>query len=383
MFISLIILLTACSNDEVMNKTTSIIEVVKLLDRSDKIQLGSEWDFVQNFYQTKKLKIENDPKAYQDMLELSELFIKEARVTGEHGHYYPAALSLTENIISNASDKDVLFQALVTKAGVELSLHEFSQALETGKKALALNNTSAQVYGVLVDAFVELGEYNKAVSMADKMISIKPDLRSYSRVSYLREIHGDEQGAEKALELAINAGFPGYEETAWAMLTLGELYINQERYNEATQLFDQILAIRKDYPFAIAAKAQVEYLKGNLGASEMLLKEATDIIPEVGFYVQLAQIYKDTERNSQFKNIMNDIFLMLEDDVVSGHNMNLEYANIYIDLLEDYDQAYKYAEIEYNKRPKNVDVNKLMSQILTLQEKETEAEKYISMISIN
>ena len=383
LFASMILFLAACNNTEERIEIVESIEVVQLLERSEKIQLGAEWDFVQNFYQNKKLNIDKNPKAFQDMLELAELFIKEARVTGEHGHYYPAALVLTDNIIANASDPDVLFQALVTKAGVKLSLHEFDQALATGKKALAINGTSAQVYGVLVDAFVELGNYKKAVAMADKMVSIKPDLRSYSRVSYLREIHGDEQGAEKALEFAINAGFPGYEETAWAMLTLGELFIKQERFKDAIQLFDQILAIRKDYPFAIAAKAQVKYLQDDLVAAEKLLAEAIDIIPEVGFYVQLAQIYKDTNRSAQLNNIMSDIFLMLEDDVASGHNMNLEYAHIYIDLVEDYAQAHRYAEIEWNKRPKNADVNKLMSQILVLQNKENEAEKYIAMASVN
>ena len=51
--------------------------------------------------------------------------------------------------------------------------------------------------------------------MADKMVSIRPDLRSYSRISYLREIHGDMPGAIEAMKMAIQAGYPGYEDRAW------------------------------------------------------------------------------------------------------------------------------------------------------------------------
>jgi hypothetical protein len=39
-----------------------------------------------------------------------------------------------------------------------------------------------------VDGNVEMGNYDSAVAFADKMVALRPDLTSYSRVSYLREI---------------------------------------------------------------------------------------------------------------------------------------------------------------------------------------------------
>lgn len=77
---------------------------------------------------------------------------------------------------------------------------------------------------MLVDANVELGNYARSVEMADKMVSIRPDIRSYSRISYLREIHGQVPGAIEAMKLAVSAGYPGMEQTEWARLTLGRLY---------------------------------------------------------------------------------------------------------------------------------------------------------------
>ena len=52
-------------------------------------------------------------------------------------------------------------------------------------RAVALNPNNAFVYGLLCDANVELGHYDEAVRMADKMNQVRPDLRAYSRVSYL------------------------------------------------------------------------------------------------------------------------------------------------------------------------------------------------------
>jgi len=145
--------------------------IPELLTRSEKIQQGKEWDFVQNFYSDQKQAIDKDPQDHNARLQLAELFIKEARITGEHGHYYPAALKLIDEILaSDSKDPNLLFQAKLTKAGVQLSLHEFKDALATAEEALKLNGTNAQIYGVLVDCYVELGAYDKAVAAADKMI---------------------------------------------------------------------------------------------------------------------------------------------------------------------------------------------------------------------
>jgi len=358
------------------------VKVPDLLDRGEKIQLGKEWDFVQNFYSDKKSQLaknENDGEAY---LQLAELFIKEARITGEHGHYYPAALRMTDMAVKNKeANPDLKFRALMTKAGVQLSLHEFSDALKTAQEAVKMNPNNAQIYGVLVDCYVELGEYDKAIAMADKMIAIKPDIRSYSRISYLREIHGDVDGSKKALGLAINAGFPGYEETAWAMLTLGELYERYGALDTAKQIYTEILDMRENYPFAISALGGIAYKEGNLKEAEKIQNQAIDIIPEVGYYTALAKIYKDEKRTEELDQLMSEIFLMLQEDVDSGHNMNLEYADIYLNILNEPEKSLKYALLEYDKRPLNIDVNRMLAQIYVTQGKNDLAKEHLQKAS--
>ncbi len=359
---SILLIFQYCTSTGTQNHD-STEDISNLLVRSEKLQHGLEWDQIQNLYGQLRDKI-NGADDDEARLTLAKLFIKEARVTGEHGHYYPAALkSLNQILLKPDLKKDIKFRTLTTKAGVELSLHEFNDALKTAEEAYALNNRNAQIHGVLVDAHVELGNYDEAVKFADKMISIKPDLRSYSRVSYLREIHGDNAGALEAMKLAVDAGYPGLEETAWAALTLGEMYLEENNIDQAFSIFEDILESRTDYPFAIAALGEVYLAKNDLTAAESKFKDAIEVIPEIGFYLSLAKIYKDQGRTEELEQIKPEIWEMLEDDVVNGHNMNLEYASIYTELFPDYDKALAYAMTEYEKRPKNIDVNRALAKI--------------------
>ena len=71
-----------------------------------------------------------------------------------------------------------------------LSRHRFRAALALGRRAHALNPYSAQPWGVIGDAQVELGRYSEAFASFDRMNLLRPNLSSYARVSYGRELIG-------------------------------------------------------------------------------------------------------------------------------------------------------------------------------------------------
>lgn len=365
--------LFACKSDSNVPKT----EMTALLNRPESIQYGKEWETVQNQYQDCVLKISKNPNDNEAKLQLAQIFTKEARVGGEHGHYYPAVLKILDEVIADEKvNKDLLFLALVNKAGAQLSQHDFKGALVTGNEALKLNNVNAQIYGVLVDANVELGNYEEAVKMSDKMISIKPDIRSYSRVAYLREIYGDVNGSIEAMKLAASAGYPGTEETSWAMLTLGNLLNEYNRKEEAIQVYSEILSMRPDYPFALHALGQVYQQTEKLDSAEFYFKKSINIIPEVGFYISLAELYKSQNKTEEVSKLNMEIVEMLKGDVESGHNMNLEYASFYLDLMNEPNEALKYANEEYKLRPENIDVNRLLAKINVALDMKAEARNF-------
>jgi pentatricopeptide repeat protein len=180
------------------NQTTiAQLQIPQLLDRPEKLKYFNEWSETRNQYADLKYKLSKDPEAIEALLQIANLYTSEARITGEHGHYYNAALAMINHALEvKTITKDQTFLALSAKAGVKLSLHSFDEALHLAQQAVLLNPYNAQIYGALVDAYVELGQYEKAIEMADKMVSIRPDLRSYSRVSYLREIYGSRKSGQ-------------------------------------------------------------------------------------------------------------------------------------------------------------------------------------------
>ncbi|MFK7921241.1 MAG: tetratricopeptide repeat protein [Bacteroidia bacterium] len=338
-------------------------EIPPILKRKAAIGTKEEQNKVYSIFTELQHAIAQNPKEYRNRLQLAQLYMLEARATGEHGYYYPAALKVINDILAEEPNKDVIFGATSLKASVYLSLHKFAEAKELARYATSLNGFNALIYGSLVDAHVELGEYKEGIEMADKMVSIRPDLRSYSRVSYLREIHGDLDGAIEAMLEAVKAGYPGYEETAWTRLTLGGLYEQKGDLASARFQYETAIAERPNYPFATAALAGIAVKEGKTEEAIAMLHQATNVIPEVGFYVQLLTIYQEQGDTQNYDKTLGMVFEMLADDEAKGHNMGLEYAKLHLHHTGKLDEALNYAQKEYNERPNNIDVNQLMAEI--------------------
>lgn len=394
-FLSLIAILAGlgCNNNKSNDSNTGKArltslqntEIPRLLDRREALRNGKEWDNVQNIYGACKKALMENPKDWDSRLKLAELFIQEARVSGEHPHYYPAALEVLAPAVDqlsqiaqrNAHEQDFLFRALSYKASVQLSLHDFENALLTAQDAVAINPYNAQIYGALVDAHVELGNYAKAVEMADKMVEIRPDLRSYSRISYLREIYGDVPGAMEALDMAIKAGYPGQESTAWARQTLGNLYKTFGQYDKAAQQYNLILEERPDYPFAIGGLGAVAYQQKDYVTAIAKFRQACALMPELSFYEQLAQCYQKTQDKAALDSLLPQIDRMMQEDMAKGHNLNLEMASYYTDVVPNLPKALACAQAEYARRPDNIDVNRAMAKIYLAMGDKTGAQKFI------
>jgi tetratricopeptide (TPR) repeat protein len=354
------LLLMACKP----NPRPDVTADYTLLERNARLQHGKEWEQIHNTYTQLIDKIRKNPTSAKPYIELAELCMIEARVTGEHGHYYPQALSLLEKGLENAGkDEDIQFRALSDKASVQLSLHQFEQALVTAQQAVRFNPYNAQIYGAMVDAYLELGQYKQAVEMADKMVSIRPDLRSYSRVSYLREIYDDIPGAIEAMRQAVESGYPGYEESAWARLQLGNLIKKSGDIKEAELQFLTILEERPNYPFAIHALAELKMEQNDLTEAEKLLDQAIELIPEVSFYITKAELKKKQGHTQEALAIAQEVIKMLQDDEKAGHKMDITYAQVYSDLLGDRKKSLEYALREYDARPENIEVNQYLADL--------------------
>ncbi|NNC84111.1 MAG: tetratricopeptide repeat protein [Flavobacteriales bacterium] len=370
--LSSLLILNGCSEAKTHKKDTMIHSSTQtsqqalpdVFIRTGALSETAEWDRTIQVVAQLTERLKEEPDHVSSLIRMSQIFMNEARITGEHGHYYPAILDILNHVLTvpGISD-DERFDALSMKSAVLLSQHRFPEARDVALEAVPLRPHNAQIYGALVDAHVELGQYTEAIVFAEKMMDLRPDLLSYSRASYLREIHGDMEGAKEAMDLAVKSGYPGNENTAWCRLTLGQLHEKTGDLEAAEAQYRQALAERPDYPFATAALASVAQKKGEYAQAEELLESAIAVIPEVSFYVQMAELYASTDREEESQQKFQEVLNMMADDELHGHRMDIEYAKAYLHLDQDYTAALQRAMVEYEQRPKNIEVNKLLAQI--------------------
>lgn len=375
----LVIALWACQDK--LEKVSGVT-IPELMNRPHLIGPEEEMSHMMDLYSSSVAKIKHNPKDLENRLTLAEIFMQEARVSGEHGYYYPAALTVIDEVLQEKPDASAYYRALLNKGSVLLSLHQFQEAKKIGEEALALNPLSANAYGVVIDANVETGNYQKAVEYADKMVSIRPDLRSYSRISYLREIYGEVQGAIDAMKLAVAAGYPGTEQTEWARLTLGNLYERYGKADSALMQFQTSLVYRPNYPFAIGAIASHYALQGKYPLADSLNAVAMNLIPEVSFFVHQAKWDKSRGYTDKVKTRGQDILMMMADDEKSGHKMGLELSRVYLEILDDPQHALKMAMKEYELRPGNIDINKQLAEIYLSMGETGKAQEHLSNAKI-
>jgi tetratricopeptide (TPR) repeat protein len=326
------------------------------------------------------MAIRENPADVKSMIALAALYIQEARITGDHMYYDMAAMQQVNNVLKR-DDKN--FDALTYKALIYLSQHHFADGLAIAEKAKNINPYNAFIYGVLVDASVEMGDYKKAVEYSDSMVSIRPDIRSYSRISYLREIHGDYPGAIEAMKLAVDAGMPGDEGTEWVRVQLGHLYEKTGDLKSAEMHYRIALEERPNYAYALSGLANIAASNKDYKKAIDYLLKADALVDDYAFKDQLVDLYKLTGQNDKAAALAQQIIDEMSKDSKAGltnenigHYADRELAYAYL-KINDREKAFNHALAEYNRRPKNIDVNETVAWVYYNQDKADKAIPYI------
>jgi len=347
-------------------KGTREAELFELLPRKGNAAQSSEWKLEKKLGDQLIEKIKKNRSDAKSLNALTAIYLQEARSSGNFSYYDKAAMNCV-NVVVKKEPKN--FEALVFRATIYLSQHHFTEGLKCASEIQRLYPYSAYVYGILIDAHVELGDYKKAVEDADKMVSIRPDIRSYSRISYLREIHGDIPGAIDAMKLAVDAGSPGSESTEWARVQLGKLYEQLGQMKYAEMHYTIALQNRQDYPYALAGLARVavaskEYLK-----AIDLYRRADSLSSDYSFREALVEVYKLAGDEQHSLLVANGIIDEMEAAAKrlakgdsSGHYADKEMAYAYL-AVNNYDIALQHAFLEYNRRPNNIDANETVAWV--------------------
>lgn len=337
-----------------------------LLERTGPLSKMPEWTNTKINAAKLFAAITKNPKDLKSQIALVNLFIMEARATGNYTYYDKAAMKYTNNILLADPNN---FQALTLKSLLYLSQHHFADGLAVATKARSINPYNAFVYGILVDGNVEMGNYDSAVANAQTMMSIRPDLRSYARASYLREIFGDYPGAIEAMRMAVDAGVPGDEGTEWSRVQLGHLYENYGDLKNAEMHYTIAAQNRNNYAYALAGLARVALYKKDYPKAISYYRQADTLVNDFAIKEELVDVYQLTGQNDMAAKTskivideMNVNAAGAAADENIGHYADRELAYAYL-KTNDFDKALDHALAEYNRRPKNIDANETLAWV--------------------
>lgn len=363
------------TGQETTGSTGSSLDIPPLFERRGELAGAVEWQKTKEKVAELTKRIREKPAEVKPRLQVAVIYLSEARITGEHPYYYPAILRVLDGVLS-IDPKN--FEATTFKSSVKMSQHRFAEARDLAEKARQINPSNAYVYGVLVDANVELGNYEEAVAMSDRMQALKPSLESYSRVSYLREIYGNYPSSIEAMKLAVQAGLPGSEPQCWSKNTLGHLYETTGQLAKAEQQYDGILSIRPSYAFALRGKAQIHQARKEYDLALTELEKAAKIMPEFSFHEEMADIYALQGDADKASRKYAEVVTMLDEDARSGHSVDLELCKLYTKTGQ-LDSALVYGMREYQKRPKNIDVNHALAWVYFNQKDVQKAQQHMQV----
>jgi len=291
-------------------------------------------------------RLKADPDNASAYAQLGLVMLQRVRENGDPALYIQAERAFRAALARNPDQLD----ALIGMGSLALSRHAFTEAIVWGERAKAINPFRAQVYGIIGDALVELGRYPEAAQAIQKMVDTRPDIASYTRVSYLRELHGDVVGAIDAMTRAAKAGAPGGEATLWAWTYLGHLHFNRGDLRDAEAAYTGVLQQQPSYPYAMGGLARIRAAQGRTDEAITLYQTVLDRLPLAQWAIELGELFEATGERDRARAQFELVRAIQRLNAHAAMNVDLEMALFEADH-GDPATAVALARAAYERRP--------------------------------
>ena len=217
------------------------------------------------------------PDKLELWIALGQSWVRKARETTDPG-YYRNADACAEIALAIGPDAP---SANDLHALVMLNEHRFEEARAIAARVTASHKDDPVAWGNLSDALLELGRFDEAARAAQAMVSLKPNLPSYSRASHLRWLQGDRKAAKEIVRLAIDAASNGRdaEPRAWVLCQAAMIFWHEGDYDGADAGFTEALRSFADFAPALVGRARVALARAEWRSAVELLEKAEHLSP--------------------------------------------------------------------------------------------------------
>ncbi len=297
--------------------------------------------------------VASDPKDLKSLQSLGSAYVSRASQTGDPAFYRLATTALDRATALDPGNTDTL----LVRGSLQLSLHNFAAALDLGVRAQAQRAGNPSILGVLVDAHVELGQYDQAGAALQQMLDIRPNLPALARASYLRELSGDLTGAVTVMQQAVAAGTGTGYDTAQVGALLGDLLFQRGDVDGADQAYQVAARASPELVRAQIGLAQVKAARGDGAGAITDLEDLQARSPNVLTLTLLEQLQRRdgrTQAADETGQLLRALARLQED---AGYVVDLEMALFEADRPNPGPEALRYARGAFKARPDNVFVD--------------------------
>ena len=318
--------------------------------------------------------LRRSPESVETRVRLAHALLQLGVETGTQTETVPEARGL----LADAVERDPgHYYARTLQASLLNVLHEFEQARDLSRELLAEYPRHAYVHGTLIDALVELGEYDEAVEVSDRLQALKPGLPAYSRASYIRELHGDTEGAIQAMRMASNAAPSGRPERAWALHHLAALYLGAAKPDTAEYIYEGILEESPGFAPALAGLGHVALVRGNADEAVRLLEESRALQPLELTDEMLVEAYAMAGDEAASRAAAERVLAALHAAREMGEIVDMEEADFLADQDRELDRVLQMAKAQQERRPGHLHANETYAWALYKTGSAGEAIPYI------
>jgi len=288
--------------------------------------------------------IEKNPNNFQRYNDLALALARRARETSDVSYYEQADAALQKSfqlMPGNVEGQKVQVWVLLGK-------HEFAKAL---KLASGLNQKvpdDVSIYGFLVDANVELGNYSEAEKAAQWMLDIRPgNVAGLTRAAYLRELFGDLEGAADLMRSAYQqVQATEVEDRAWMLTQLAHLRWTAGALDNAEGLLRQALELFPNYHYALGNLAKIYSAKGQETKAIALLRLRYESAPHPENAYALAESLEKAGRLVEAKRMYLEFERKARRELKQADNANRELVFYYADHSHRSAEALRIAQLE-------------------------------------
>ena len=218
--------------------------------------------------------------------ELGTAYVEKARVTANPAYYPKAEGALRRSLELRPDDNG---PALIGMGALANARHDFTAARTYGERARAVLPYTAEVYGVLADAYTQLGDTTAATAAVQRMLDLKPGVSSFTRAAYEFELHGRVDDARAALDRALtDAVDPG--DIAFCRYRLGELAFDGGDVGTAARHYEAGLRVAPEDAPLLQGRAKVAAARGRTADALAGYADLVSRMPTVQYLQEYAQL---------------------------------------------------------------------------------------------